>query len=356
MRTLVHVLVVVFLLTVVAILGFMKEAGSAEKAIDHIALVFQDKSLDLKQKKLPEKRIADQKLEGDLFDWIGKKPEELVEKYGEPIRIDPSAYTYDWWVYTNEETHFIQFGVAEGEIITIYATGLDLEIAPFSIGDSYDLVDKELPFEQEVTYTSGPSSYTFQLTDEDLQHRPLAKVTSDLFIQTYFDSFTEQLSSIRIMKGDVLLQHHPYAMEYRGEIPSSPNPSEEKWADIEHGMEQQVFEISNVIRNYFNKSQLKWDDKVREVAYSHSRDMAENNYFSHYGLSGDGLKERLAENEVYYFAAGENIAAQYVDAPAAVQGWLNSEGHREALLNNKYTHLGVGVYRLYYTQNFLTKP
>lgn len=69
-----------------------------------------------------------------------------------------------------------------------------------------------------------------------------------------------------------------------------------------------------------------------------------------------GLKERLASEEVYYLAAGENIAAQYPDAPAAMQGWLNSKGHREALLEDDYTHLGVGVYHFYYTQNFLQKP
>ncbi|MDY0396277.1 CAP domain-containing protein [Virgibacillus halophilus] len=39
-----------------------------------------------------------------------------------------------------------------------------------------------------------------------------------------------------------------------------------------------------------------------------------------------------------------------------MQGWLNSKGHREALLNKDYTNLGVGVYKFYYTQNFLAKP
>ncbi|MGK0698226.1 CAP domain-containing protein [Priestia flexa] len=52
--------------------------------------------------------------------------------------------------------------------------------------------------------------------------------------------------------------------------------------------------------------------------------------------------------------AGENIASNYTDGPAAVEGWLNSEGHRKALLNNDFTHLGVGVYEKFYTQNFIT--
>jgi Uncharacterized protein with SCP/PR1 domains len=40
---------------------------------------------------------------------------------------------------------------------------------------------------------------------------------------------------------------------------------------------------------------------------------------------------------------------------AVMEGWLNSEGHRETLLNEQYNYLGVGVHRLYYTQNFLLK-
>ncbi|MFD2043988.1 CAP domain-containing protein [Ornithinibacillus salinisoli] len=326
------------------------------EAIDHITLVLDEKKHDVPTKKIPEKIRTDQKLAGDLFHWIGRETDELIEKYGEPERKDRSAYDYEWWVYSNAETKYMQFGVIDNEIKTIFATGTELEIEPFVIGDTYESIDKVLSFSDEVTYNKGLSSYTFQLNDEDVNRRPLAKVTDDLFIQSYFDTFTNRLSSIRILSGDILLQHRPYALQYRGNLPESPDFSEKEWHTIESGMEKQIFDISNVIRQSNEKSLLSWDDTVHEVAYLHSKDMYENNYFSHYGLNGEGLKERLADKDVYYFAAGENIAAQYVDAPAAVEGWLNSEGHREALLSSKYTHLGVGVFRFYYTQNFLTKP
>ncbi|MUK89555.1 hypothetical protein GMD78_14400 [Ornithinibacillus sp. L9] len=346
-------------LSIIALIAFYiigKTNMTPKEAIDQITLVFDEKKNELRTKKVPEKMIADQKLEGDLFRWIGKDTDELLDTLGEPVRKDKSAYDYEWWVYTNETTKYMQFGVVEGEIQTIYATGLELDIDPFTIGDSYESIAEELSFESDVSYNKGLSSYTFQLKEEDIKRRPLAKITNDLFIQPYFDTFTDKLSSIRIMTGEVLLKHRPYALQYRGDLPPEPNYSDEEWEEIENGMEQQIFDISNVIRNFYDKPTLNWDDTVREVAYLHSKDMAENNYFSHYGLNGEGLKERLEEKEIYYFAAGENIAAQYVDAPAAVEGWLNSEGHREALLSTKYTHLGVGVFRFYYTQNFLTKP
>ncbi|BBP89067.1 hypothetical protein BsIDN1_26850 [Bacillus safensis] len=77
----------------------------------------------------------------------------------------------------------------------------------------------------------------------------------------------------------------------------------------------------------------------------HSEDMKENHYFSHESKKYGTLKDRLERGEVGFQLAGENIAYNYVDGPAAVEGWLNSEGHRKALLNKDYTHLGVGVKR-----------
>lgn len=64
---------------------------------------------------------------------------------------------------------------------------------------------------------------------------------------------------------------------------------------------------------------------------------------------------RLNDGNVKYRMAGENIAAKYIDAPAAVNGWLNSEGHRKAMLSLDFEEIGVGVDDLYYTQNFITK-
>ncbi|GAB3068105.1 CAP domain-containing protein [Virgibacillus ainsalahensis] len=329
---------------------------SPEEAIDNISNVVKKKKSELETKVAPEKEQINMPLEGSLFQWIGKSPEELIQTMGEPQRKDRSAYGYTWWVYTDQTSQYIQFGMEDNEIITIYATGNELKTEPLQIGQSYDSVSQQLSFTDEVEYSQSLSSYTFNLKMEDMETRPLAKLTEDIFLQAYFDTFTNKLSSIRILTGETLLKHRPYDLEYRGSLPNDPHLTDNEWSEVEDGVEQQVFDITNVMRNQHGKAILNWQETVSEVAYGHSKDMAENNYFSHYGLNGEGLKERLSVVDVLYTAAGENIAAQYVDAPAAMEGWLNSEGHREALLEDEYTHLGVGVYRLYYTQNFLEKP
>ena len=37
----------------------------------------------------------------------------------------------------------------------------------------------------------------------------------------------------------------------------------------------------------------------------------------------------------------------------AVHGWLNSPAHRNVLLDKDFTHLGIGAYGKYYTQNLI---
>jgi uncharacterized protein YkwD len=348
---------VVFIIVVLISFFFLERKQlEPEKALDNISHIVSQKQKAPIEKQVPENIILNQKFKGDIYHWLGKGTSELTNELGEPKRKDLSRYGYTWWVYTNDQSQYIQFGVIDNIIHTVYATGNNIPIEPLTFGDSYDSVQAELQFTEEVSYRQGISTYTFFMDEEDLKMHPLVKLSEDVYVQVYFDTFTDQLSSVRVMTGDILLLQRPYELRYRGGLPDLPKLTDKEWKQVEEGMEQQIFDITNVIRTSFNKKTLIWEEDISQVAFSHSKDMSDDNYFSHYSPDGKGLKERLEQKEIYYFAAGENIAAQYVDAPAAVEGWLNSKGHREALLQEDYTHLGVGVYRLYYTQNFLTKP
>ena len=295
-------------------------------------------------------------LHGDLFHMMGESKEELEKQLGDPVRKDPTPYGYTWWVYKDNTSNYVLYGVEEDKIETIFATGDDISSTPFQIGHSYEQIEKNFPFEEQITYQNGLSFYTFKLKDTDIQTNPLIKLSDDLFVVCYFDTFTDTLSSIRMMTGDMLTKQRFYEMEYRGPLPEEDELSDEEWLKAEESMEQQIFELTNLYRERFNITPLELDEDVSKVALLHSMDMYEHNYFSHTSQNGNGLKERLEEESVYYLSAGENIAAQHTDAPAAMEGWLNSEGHRDALLYEDYNYIGIGVYRLYYTQNFLLKP
>lgn len=289
-----------------------------------------------------------------LHSLIGQEKDELLAKLGEPKRVDRSSYDYEWWIYPESYADgYLQVGIESDRIVTVYCIGENLPTNPIQIGTEYTEINNILHFQDQVSLNVSQNSYQFKLTEEDLKYRPLVKV-DDIFVQLYFDSFTKKLSSIRYLDGATLVKHRPYSVAYRGELLEPKQLNEDEWSEVEKGSSLQIFDITNVIRKRHQLNELAWDEDTAIVAYYHSKDMQINDYFSHTSPEHGELKDRLKTKGIFYQMAAENIAAKYVDSIAAVEGWLNSEGHRVNLLHEEFTHLGVGVFERYYTQNFLT--
>lgn len=284
--------------------------------------------------------------------YIGMTSGELESLIGAPERIDASYYGYDWWVYNNSLDQYLQVGVKDGKVVTVYAIGPQVNITPFKIGQDVSEIFSSSYVDTEITIEFEGSSYRFELSEADMNTRPLMKM-DNLFVQLYIDKFTGTLSSVRFVDAETLLKQRSYELVYFGNLlevtPEEMGTDEE----VQKANERQIFDITNIMRRRFGINELSWDDKTAVVAYGHSKDMAESNVFSHSSEKFGELSDRLKAGEVFYQIAGENIAANYIDAPAVMEGWLNSKGHRESLLNEQFTHIGVGVYKKHYTQNFI---
>jgi uncharacterized protein YkwD len=92
---------------------------------------------------------------------------------------------------------------------------------------------------------------------------------------------------------------------------------------------------------------LKLDPRLTEAARKHSQEMACRNYFSHQSLDGSNPFERMAAEYYPMEYAAENLYAgnQIYNTPAmAFDGWMNSPGHRAAMLNPIFDEVGVGYY------------
>lgn len=285
--------------------------------------------------------------------WVGQSQEALLESFGEPDRRDFTQYDYEWWVYFEGKDR-IQFALSltTDKIVSVFTNSNKYDLAHVSIGDSYQRVNEFYDFVDTVSLTGNRSSYQFELKEEEVQMYPLAQI-GDIWVLYYFDVVVDSLSSVRFLDQETLLLLRPYSIVYRGELPMIGELTEDEWAMVQAGQAKQIFELTNDLRERHGLSSVEWHDATAEVALLHSKDMFENEYFSHTSPDHGELKDRLQAEEVSFQRAAENIAAYYVDGIAAVEGWLNSEGHRVNLFNEEFTHLGVGVYRSYYTQNFM---
>lgn len=295
-----------------------------------------------------------QRPETGVSTLIGKLASEVSERFGEPERIDPSYYGFEWWIYDGEEHPYLQIGVKNGQVVTLVATSPETDVSPFRIGASLETIYREITMQNEVELEYNGSFYRFELYEADINSRPLIPL-GDIFAQLYFDNFSGKLLFIRFMDKETLLIQRPYDLTYWGTLIEPPELTEEEWKRADSASARQIFDLTNVIREREELPALKWDEKTAEVAYFHSLDMYETETFSHESEKYGDLADRLESREVVYEMAGENIASQYIDSIAVVAGWLNSKEHRDTLLNEEFTHLGVGVYKKYYTQNFIKR-
>ncbi|QFK70868.1 hypothetical protein F7984_06225 [Pradoshia sp. D12] len=304
--------------------------------------------------KIKELTDNESRPEQGVSKWIGKTSNQLLDEYGEPDRIDPSAYGYNWWIYNDTLSKYIQFGVNEKDkkIVTLYSSAEDINLYPFFIDQTVESLYKELNMNSYIELNWKGTEYRFELSEEDLHYRPLIKF-GDMYAQVYLDKILGQVSGVRFMDAKTLIMHKPYELTYRGELDEPEELTDEEWKLVEEGSQQQILDLTNIIRTRFDLGTLEFDEKISAVAFKHSEDMMVNEYFDHVSPDDKDVGDRLKEGGVSYYSAGENIAAQYTDAIAAVEGWLNSKGHRDIMLNEDFTRLGVGVYKRYYTQNFV---
>jgi len=122
--------------------------------------------------------------------------------------------------------------------------------------------------------------------------------------------------------------------------------------------EKRVLELVNEERAARGLSALKWSNELSNVARAHSKDMHDRGFFSHTSPDGKSPFDRIKAAGISYSYAAENIAAGQSTPEAVVEGWMNSKGHRENILNANLKYLGVGFYeaaggyKYYWTQNF----
>ena len=126
-----------------------------------------------------------------------------------------------------------------------------------------------------------------------------------------------------------------------------------------------VVNATNVYRTQQGCQPLILNDQLTAAAQGHSQDMALNDFFSHTGSDGSSSWERILRTGYRYSLAAENIAAGYPTSEAVVQGWMDSDGHRQNILDCDLREVGVGYYYLendrgavnyhhYWTQVFAT--
>ena len=130
-----------------------------------------------------------------------------------------------------------------------------------------------------------------------------------------------------------------------------------------------VFDLSNDAREDNGLSKLTWHRDLAAVAYLYSSQMATHDHFAHDGVFNDDPDDRVGAANIQCIILAENLSLQpqfaasrvfngekYVNFPYeiatdAVEGLLDSPGHRRNIMHRGITHSGVGAHYGWTTSN-----
>ena len=104
-----------------------------------------------------------------------------------------------------------------------------------------------------------------------------------------------------------------------------------------------LFNITNETRVEMGLNSLAENIELDEAALLKAKDIIENDYFSHTSPSGLSPWYWFQQTGYSFKYAGENLAIGFLDSEEVNQAWLDSPSHRENLLNEDYTEMGLAV-------------
>ncbi len=115
----------------------------------------------------------------------------------------------------------------------------------------------------------------------------------------------------------------------------APESAEQSNKDLCVGLAKEIFDATNAEREAAGIKPLLWDDELAEYAGIRAQEIITT--FDH--VRPDGTKCYVMSDLIW----GENIArGPCANGIEFLEHWMDSEGHKENILNPQYATIGVG--------------
>ena len=120
----------------------------------------------------------------------------------------------------------------------------------------------------------------------------------------------------------------------------------------------EILRLVNVERNSRGLPGVRRNTTLEAQATNYACELIQYDYFDHVNpVTGSTLSDRTDELGYDFLVVGENLAAGQTTPQQAFNDWMQSEGHRDNILDERFTELGVaartgGRFNFYWIQVF----
>lgn len=312
--------------------------------LDRVKKVLNGEVIEVEEPVIEEPVVEEPHLGSGIISvngiQLGTSRDTVEEKLGKHQKSYLNEYGFYWNIYHQNYSSFIMVGYENNKVVALY-TNQDI----FSMRNGL----KWGSAKQQVRNTLGePIKY---IQKNNIRYNQLETEEHDTFyvdgyyVTVFYDIHKNHtVTAVHIVSENLEMAK----TDFYG------SASEE----LQIAFEKTNFEVTNALRKREGLPIFTWSDKANIAARLHSIDMADKNFFDHYNYKGQSPFDRMKLQGINYSYAAENIAYGYYSAIFAHEGWMNSWGHRQNILNSKLLKLGVGVGFQnnipFYTQNFYT--
>lgn len=237
------------------------------------------------------------------------------------------------------------------------------ETEPRSRGPVADVVASETNVDAgtEVTFDASATTGDIEVYAWEFGDGSEPKATADASVTHTYETPGEYTAVLAVRDANDEYDKDTISLSVSDATQTDPGDSSDSTYSAE--VEAAIHDEVNAVRADEGLNQLEFDEQVATVARGHSRDMAENDFFSHVTPDGETVRDRFEDEGLVCRSMAENILYQpAADDPATaakecVESWMGSSGHRRNILNERWDSEGLGVVvdeggRLYATQNF----
>lgn len=108
------------------------------------------------------------------------------------------------------------------------------------------------------------------------------------------------------------------------------------------GWRRQLIDLVNTFRAEHDLRPVKRNRYLDRAAQAQSNDMLKRDFFDHINPNGEGPMDRVLRTGFRGRLVLENIAGGIPTPETAMTGWINSPGHRKAMLHPDVRRIGLG--------------
>lgn len=231
---------------------------------------------------------------------------------------------YDDLTY-NEKSNKVYWAINQENSIIIYELSLNTEE-----------VSNDLKLNKHnIVLQIGSLNLLYpMLNEEDLSNKSITYKSGDESVAMVNSS--GEIRGLKTGKTDILVTVGDNKKIVTGRCAVTVNMS-----NID--FERRVIELCNIERENRGIPLLEEEDALMNLARIKAQDMIDENYFSHTSPKYGNNFSMLNSFKINYMAAAENIAEGQITPEEVVGCWMGSEIHRENILNNLFTKVGVGT-------------